>query len=107
MPKFGKKSILEAAKRPEVVNDSIEGVTQKALAGTPVIKTNQHWDAFSLFDSDNPENQEYMQDRKSTPSELQSHSDLVCRLLLEKKKKNKTKKNKKQKSKKKNKKTKT
>src|SRR5438034_8362718 len=28
-------------------------------------------------------------DRKSTPSELQSHSDLVCRLLLEKKKKNK------------------
>src|SRR5260221_1663072 len=25
-------------------------------------------------------------DRKSTPSELQSHSDLVCRLLLEKKK---------------------
>src|SRR5260221_1607089 len=24
-------------------------------------------------------------DRKSTPSELQSHSDLVCRLLLEKK----------------------
>src|SRR5438034_5512723 len=29
------------------------------------------------------------QDRKSTTSELQSHSDLVCRLLLEKKKKNK------------------
>ena len=27
-------------------------------------------------------------DRKSTRSELQSHSDLVCRLLLEKKKKN-------------------
>ena len=27
-------------------------------------------------------------DRKSTPSELQSHSDLVCRLLLEKKNKN-------------------
>src|SRR3989440_9117547 len=26
-------------------------------------------------------------DRKSTPSELQSRSDLVCRLLLEKKKK--------------------
>ena len=26
-------------------------------------------------------------DRKSTTSELQSHSDLVCRLLLEKKKK--------------------
>ena len=25
-------------------------------------------------------------DRKSTPSELQSHSELVCRLLLEKKK---------------------
>ena len=30
-------------------------------------------------------------DRKSTRSELQSHSDLVCRLLLEKKKKNKNK----------------
>src|SRR2546421_7632130 len=28
-------------------------------------------------------------DRKSTPSELQSRSDLVCRLLLEKKKKKK------------------
>ena len=28
-------------------------------------------------------------DRKSTRSELQSHSDLVCRLLLEKKKTNK------------------
>ena len=28
-------------------------------------------------------------DRKSTRPELQSHSDLVCRLLLEKKKKNK------------------
>ena len=28
-------------------------------------------------------------DRKSTPSELQSHHDLVCRLLLEKKKKKK------------------
>ena len=30
-------------------------------------------------------------DRKSTRSELQSHSDLVCRLLLEKKKKQRTK----------------
>src|SRR5438034_2071770 len=30
-------------------------------------------------------------DRKSTTSELQSHSDLVCRLLLEKKKKQTTK----------------
>ena len=34
-------------------------------------------------------------DRKSTRSELQSHSDLVCRLLLEKKKINETKKKKK------------
>ena len=66
MPKLGKKSILEAAKRPEVVNDSIEGVTQKALAGTPVIKTNQHWDAFSLFDGDNPENQEYMREDRAS-----------------------------------------
>ena len=31
--------------------------------------------------------QEDTQDRKSHTSELQSHSDLVCRLLLEKKKK--------------------
>src|SRR5947207_11816625 len=30
---------------------------------------------------------EKLVDRKSTPSELQSHSDLVCRLLLEKKNK--------------------
>ena len=35
-------------------------------------------------------------DRKSTRLELQSHSDLVCRLLLEKKKKTKEKKHKKQ-----------
>ena len=34
-------------------------------------------------------------DRKSTTSELQSHSDLVCRLLLEKKKKTHNTKNKK------------
>ena len=33
-----------------------------------------------------------LEDRKSTRSELQSHSDLVCRLLLEKKKKKKEKK---------------
>src|SRR5438034_6876134 len=30
--------------------------------------------------------QSFFEDRKSTTSELQSHSDLVCRLLLEKKK---------------------
>src|SRR5574343_1485785 len=40
-------------------------------------------------------------DRKSTRLELQSHHDLVCRLLLEKKKKKKTKKMKKTKKQKK------
>ena len=40
------------------------------------------------------------EDRKSTRSELQSHHDLVCRLLLEKKKKQ-TKQNKTNKKKKK------
>ena len=66
MAKKPQKSILEAGKRPEMVNDSIEGVTKKALAGTPVIKTNQHWDAFSLFDSDNPDNQEYMREDRAS-----------------------------------------
>ena len=38
-----------------------------------------------------PASNNYEKDRKSHTSELQSHSDLVCRLLLEKKKQIKTK----------------
>ena len=43
---------------------------------------------FSSVGSDTLANMMTFVDRKSTRLELQSHSDLVCRLLLEKKKRN-------------------
>ena len=76
MAKKPQKSILAAGKRPEMVNDSIEGVTQRALAGTPVIKTNQHWDSFSMFDCDNPENQEYMREDRASGFAAVSYTHL-------------------------------
>lgn len=66
MAKKPKKIVLEAALRPEAIADTVDGVIEKALAGTPVIKRNQHWDAFSLFDSDNPDNQEYMREDRAS-----------------------------------------
>lgn len=66
MAKEPKKIVLEAALRPESIADTVDGVIEKALAGTPAIKRIAHWDTLSSFDEANPENSEYMREDKAS-----------------------------------------